>query len=125
MSTTPFDKRALAKGILILDENLSELAPELQKRNFRVYAIPAGMKDEEIVRLGVLPHKPLVTANTQDFIHGLEDYEFSIIDCFNVGSLEMTLLAKMISDAWRDFQLGSKRQFLNTLHRDGKHELFE
>ena len=45
------DVVAMARGAVVLDENLADLAEGLRSRNIHVLTVPAKMDDEEIKRV--------------------------------------------------------------------------
>jgi len=113
-------KRSLARGVLVVDENLFNLAPELEKKRFRVRMFPAGTVDEQIIVN--LTGRTLVTNNPKDFEDEVPVVEFSIIDTTAV-SKDGSNLATMISNAWIKYRLNSQANFILRLRPDGKHKL--
>jgi hypothetical protein len=114
-------KRSLARAVLVVDENLTNLVPELQKKNFRVLTPPKGTPDEKIIS-DLLAHRTLVTNNPKDFEAAVPVEEFSIIDTTAVTK-DGQYLSAMISDAWIEFSLNSQAKFILRLQPDGKHKL--
>lgn len=96
---------AMARSILILDENTIFLKVPLEKHNFRIYAIKNDQKDEQIAPL--LAHRIFVTNNPRDFRSAAAIYEFSMIDTSNAYQ-DPTSLAEEISDAWITMKLKGK-----------------
>jgi hypothetical protein len=107
---------ALARAILILEENTLFLLEHLEKRNFRVYTVKNDLKDEQIAPL--LAHRVLVTNNPRDFLSAAAIYEFSMIDTSNAYQ-DPTSLAQEISDAWITMKLKGKQPFVLHLNRGG------
>jgi hypothetical protein len=87
---------AMARGVLILDENVLFLQTLLERKNFKVYTVPRGAMDEQIAPL--LAHRVLVTNNIGDFFEVAAIHEFSIIDTSNARQDPITLAAE-ISEA--------------------------
>ncbi len=114
-------KRSLARAVLVVDENLANLVPELQKKNFRVLTPPKGTPDEKIIA-DFLAHRTLVTNNPKDFVGAVPVEEFSVIDTTAVTK-DAQHLSSMISDAWIAFSLNSQAKFILRLQPDGKHQL--
>ena len=112
--------KAMSRGVICVDENLLDLVPELQKRNFVVQSIPAGTKDEFIIEI-IIPGKKFVTNNSKDFVRDVSSYEIGLISVEKVSKDPKTL-AKIISDAWIDFKLKNKHGFQLILHQNGKHK---
>jgi len=106
--------------VLVVDENLFNLAPELEKKRFRVRMFPAGTVDEQIIVN--LTGRTLVTNNPKDFEDEVPVVEFSIIDTTAV-SKDGSNLATMISNAWIKYRLNSQANFILRLRPDGKHKL--
>jgi len=107
---------AMARGVLILDENLLFLQKPLEAKNFKVYTLPRGLKDEQIAPL--LAHRIFVTNNAEDFRQEAPEKEFSIID--TSGALQdPEALAKQISRLWIGLKLNTQRPFVLKLRRDG------
>jgi hypothetical protein len=107
---------AMARGVLMLDENLLALQQPLEQKNFKVYTVKTGMKDEQIAPL--LAHRIFVTNNAKDFRESAAVYEFSIIDTANALQDPQTL-ARQISDAWIQMSLKGKQPFILRLMKQG------
>jgi len=107
---------AMARAILILDENTSFLKESLEKLNFRVYVVKNDLKDEQIAPL--LAHRIFVTTNPKDFLSAAAIYEFSMIDTSNADQ-DPTSLAEEISEAWIAMTLKGKQPFVLHLNRGG------
>ena len=106
---------AMARAVLILDENTLFLQEPLEKRNFRVYTVRHGMKDEQIAPL--LAHRIFVTNNSRDFLSAAAIFEFSIIDTSNAYQ-DPASLAEEISEAWIAMKLKGKQPFVLRLNRE-------
>ena len=113
-------KVAMARGLLILDENVFFLKAPLESKRFRVRVVQASLKDDQIA--GMLAHRIFVTNNADDFRQYAAEEEFSIIDT-SKASQEPEGLASMISEAWIRLQLRGKQPFILRLMRNGRHTL--
>ena len=119
-----FHALAMARGLVVLDENVENLRDELQGRNIKVVSIPKGTKDQDIIT-GFISGRIFLTANTKDFIDEISSYEFGLISLDNVKKMSSKDLVKLISTAIQTLSLWSKRSFLCVLHKNGKHEFRE
>jgi hypothetical protein len=108
---------AMARGVLVLDENLFFLKDELENKRFKVRFVKEGQTDEEII--SDLTHRILVTNNPKDFLRAAPIEEFSIIDTTNAVK-DAKVLATQISNAFTDLELKSKQPFLLQLKKSGK-----
>jgi hypothetical protein len=115
-------KRSMARAILVVDEGVRLLEKELEKKNFRVIVLTEGMKDDQILRSGLLVHRTLVTNTAGDFERQVPELEFSVIDTRLVVK-DAVHLAQMISDTWKGMNLNSRGHFILRLRQDGKHSL--
>ncbi|MBF0473971.1 MAG: hypothetical protein HQK93_09625, partial [Nitrospirae bacterium] len=111
----------MARGVLVVDENLKGIEPFLIKRNIRVVIPESGMKDQKIKET-ILPHRIFITNNAKDFIDDIISYEYGIISTDNLKSKDPENLAKLISDVIIKYSLWSVHQFVITLKNDGNHE---
>jgi hypothetical protein len=107
---------AMARAILILEENTLFLYEHLEKRNFRVYTVKNDLKDEQIAPM--LAHRIFVTTNPKDFLSAAAIYEFSMIDTLNACQ-DPASLAQEISDAWIAMKLKGRQPFVLRLNRGG------
>lgn len=112
---------SMARGTIVVDENLENLGVFLAKRNIKVIKIPKGTSDYSILN-DYLSGRIFITANTKDFIKDISSIEFGLISADNLKKLPPENLVKLISDAIIQYSLWSKRAFLLVLHRDNKHE---
>ncbi|MBI4819058.1 MAG: hypothetical protein HY791_22490 [Deltaproteobacteria bacterium] len=71
-------KMAMARGYVVLDENLRGLAPALRARNIRVIEPPSGTSDEDI-KERFLPGRIFITNNAKDFEEDVSSFEFGLI----------------------------------------------
>ena len=69
---------AMARGVLVLDEDLQALESALRARNIRVIRPPVGTSDDAI-KEHFLPGRILVTRNVRDFENDVSSYEFGLI----------------------------------------------
>lgn len=112
---------SMARGTIVVDENIESLTPYLADRNIKVIRIPKGTSDYTILNT-YLSGRMFVTANTKDFIKEISSIEFGLISVDNVKTLAPEVLAKKISDAIIEYSLWSKRAFLLVLHKNSNHE---
>jgi hypothetical protein len=119
-------KYAMARGVIVVDENLEHIIPALKDLNIRVFTPPKGM-DDETIKTVLLPHRIFVTNNLKDFKKDTIPYEYSIISTENISFKDPKKLAKTISDALIEYELWSKRSygFILHLHDSGKNRLEE
>jgi hypothetical protein len=116
-------KNAMSRGRVVLDENLSTISLELQKRNIKVILPTPGTSDDKIKET-LLVGRLFITNNSKDFINDASSYEFGIISTEKIKLKNPKKLAKMISDAIIKFKLWSQNDpFILTLHEDQKHQL--
>lgn len=113
---------AMARGVVIVDENLEAVAPFLSQRNIHVRIPPKGLSDEIIVR-DFLLGRIFVTNNSKDFVGSASSYSIGLIATEFVRNKSGEALASIISDALSQYSLWSKRHgFILTLHENGKHD---
>lgn len=114
---------AMSRGIVVLDENASDLEQFLKSKNFRVLNVPKGVSDENIAS-DMLSGRVFITKNSKDFVRLGAELEIGIINCDNLFKKSPEELSKIISDAYTDFQISSHRGtgWMLTLKADGKHE---
>ena len=110
----------MARGILILDENLFSLAEELKKKKIRVLKILPGT-DDKAIKEHSLSGRIFVTNNSKDFVKDAKNLEFGIISTKGVKSKDTENLAELISDEIIKNQLWSKQDgFILYLKDNGK-----
>ncbi len=112
---------SMARGTIVIDENLENLSEHLAEKNIKIIRIPKGTSDYSILNT-YLSGRIFITANTKDFIRDISSIEFGLISADNLKQIPPKDLAKIISDAIIDFSLWSKRAFLLVLHKNKKHE---
>lgn len=111
---------SMARGILILDENLFSLAEELKKKKIRVLKILPGT-DDKAIKEHSLSGRIFVTNNSKDFVKDAKNLEFGIISTEGVKSKDTENLAELISDEIIKNQLWSKQDgFILYLKDNGK-----
>ena len=122
---------AMARGTLVVDECVNELAQPLQANNIHVIEPRSGEKDEEIIER-LLPNRIIVTKNPNDFKPHASSYDIGIIDVSKLKFIDplpspsMNKTVRMISDAIIKFNLWSIRHgFIITLHENGQHNFKE
>jgi len=114
-------KEAMARGRVVLDENLESLASELRNRNIIVYLPIKGMSDDDI-KSTMLGGRLFITNNSKDFIDDASSYEYGIISTEKIKFKDDKKLSKMISDAIIKHSLWSQNEpFLLTLRENKKH----
>lgn len=116
----------MARAVLVVDENVNQLASSLREANFRVKQPKPGMSDEQI-KEDLLEHRVLVT-NTTHFLKDAPRLEYGIIGLeglpFIDGSPQyaQNKTAQLIADAWVEYELQSERfSYVLMLKPDGKH----
>jgi hypothetical protein len=124
-------RSAMARGVLVVDEDVQALASALRGANIKVVVPPSGMKDEKI-KEELLYHRIIVTRNSADFIHDAPIHEYGVISLANLSFVDSNpeyaknKTAQMISKALSDYSLWSKgAKFLLELSDDGNHGLRE
>lgn len=120
-------RTGMARGFLIIDENVDSLAPSLKEANFHVRVPKKTMSDDEI-KEDLLGNRVLVTKNTKDFIDDAPVYDYGIIALEGLKFIDPSptyktnTTARIISQAYRDFELHAERSgFVLYLKEDGKH----
>jgi hypothetical protein len=116
---------AMARGTVVLDENMFHLETLLSNESIRVRKVRPGTRDDDILKGDLLANRIFITNNSKDFIHDAPRLDCGIIATEGVNS-EPNGLAKMISRALTDFSLWSKRHgFILRLKQSGRHEFQE
>lgn len=109
---------AMARGILVLDENLEHLQSEFSRRNIRVLAPEKGMSDEKIAEI-YASGRIIVTNNSADFLDLAVEFEFGIISTERFR-LKDASLAIAVSRGIMKHSLWSKTgAFLAVVNSDG------
>jgi len=111
--------KAMARGILVLDENLFSLDRALEKKNIRIIKVRPGTKDKDIEYS--LSGRIFVTNNSKDFVDGAKSLEYGIISTENIKSKDPKYLSDLISKEIIKNKLWSKLNgFILTLRDNGK-----
>ena len=120
-------KVGMARGFLVVDENVSFLEHPLEQANFHVDTPDKGLSDAKIKKR-MLGNRVLVTKNTKDFLDDAPVYDYGIIGLEALSFVdpapkyEQNKTAQMISSAYREFELHSERSgFVLMLRPDGNH----
>ena len=103
----------MARGVIVLDENLLELESALSKLNMHVVTPEAGMADHKIAKK-LLGGRILITKNSKDFLKLAPIYDFGIIALENLKYIDPSedqsnVTANLISDIMMEANLWSKR----------------
>jgi hypothetical protein len=110
---------AMARGIVVLDENVSGMESELNNRNIKVIPIPKGT-DDEIIKKHYLPGRIIITANSRHFVGDASSYEYGIIALDKIKFKDPKKMASIVSDAFIREELWSKAHgFIIELDDDG------
>jgi len=119
MVSNVLEKFSMARGIVVLDENVEAIADSLRNRNLRVLKVMPGMSDD-LIKQTVLSGRIFITNNTQDFIYDAKTLEYGIISTEAVKDKEPNKLAQLISDAIIKHSLWAKKHsFLVRLSDSG------
>jgi hypothetical protein len=114
----------MARGFVVLDENLYELKDSLEKQNLHVILPKPQMSDPEIAK-ELLGGRILITKNSKDFIDLAPIYDYGIIGLEHVKFIdtakdEKNTTAKLISKILTKGSLWSRLgAFLVTVKADG------
>jgi hypothetical protein len=118
---------ALARAVMVVDEDLSALIPLLEDLGFRVFSFMPGidgnrmahssMDDLEIAHL--LCNRILVTRRAGVFRYAAPVHEFSIIDVADCLQDDLAAVAYEISQHWNQLRLRDKQPFTLRLRCDG------
>lgn len=98
---------AMARGVVVVDENISGIESELLKRNIKVISIPKGT-DDEIIKQVYLPRRILITTNSAHFIDDASSYEYGIIALDHLKFKDSKNMAVLVSKALIKHQLWAK-----------------
>lgn len=105
---------AMARGTVVVDENVQKLAEVLRKINIRCIVPSAGTPDSKIIS-ELLPNRILVTRNSKDFKHSASSYDFGIISLDDLSFIDddpdpsQNKTVQMISRAFIDHSLWAKK----------------
>jgi hypothetical protein len=117
---------AMARGSVVLDENIFELEPALKSVNIRVIEAPSGTSDDKIIH-DYLSNRIFITRNSQDFVEFASSYDIGIIALDRLTFIDKSTInnktVKLISNVIRTEELWSVRHgYIIYLQDDGKHE---
>lgn len=116
---------SMARGILVLDENLYDLEKSLEKEKIRVLKAPSNV-DDNVIKEHSLSARIFVTNNSRHFIRDAVKMEYGIIATENVKFKDPEKLSKQISRAIIDHNLWSKRDgFIVKLSERGSGEFID
>jgi hypothetical protein len=108
MVSNVLEKFSMARGIVVLDENVAAISNALRNKNLRVLNVMPGMSDDSIKQT-VLSGRIFITNNTQDFIYDAKTLEYGIISTEGVRDKNPDKLAQLISDAIIKHSLWAKK----------------
>lgn len=115
----------MARGVLVLDENLFNLKPGLIEGNMHVVSVPAGMTDEHIIQT-LLPHRIFVTQNSKDFMYDALIREYGIISLDKLRFIDPVDTARLISKVLAKRSLWAQRKpWLCSFSADGRQTTFK
>jgi hypothetical protein len=122
-------RSTMARGVVVLDESVTGLAPALREANIMVIEVPAGTEEDEIKRL-YLPHRIFVTRNPRAFREDAPIHEYGIVSLAKLKSVDVdrsytrNRTARLISKSLSAYGLWAKgAKFLLELRDDGKRKL--
>jgi hypothetical protein len=108
----------MARGFVVLDENIQDLKQQLQSKSLKVIVPVSGM-DDDVIAEALAAGRILITNNTKDFKQLAIEFEFGIIGT-EKATKDVITLAKQISSAITEHSLWSKKNpFLVSLKADG------
>lgn len=116
---------AMARGTVVLDENVSQLETALTRRNIRVLKPHPGTPDDEI-KSRLLPNRIIITNNTKDFVDDASSYDYGIISLeglpfIDPDGTEANKTVQLISKAIADHGLWARRHgFIVRLVENGR-----
>lgn len=117
---------AMARGTVVVDENVQNLADILRKINIRCIVPSASTPDTKIIT-ELLPNRIFITRNTKHFKLSASSYDFGIISLADLNFLDdnpdptQNKTVQLISRAFIEHSLWSKRHgFIVTLSDNGK-----
>ena len=120
----------MARGLVVLDENLWQLLKGLKDTGIRVI-IPESGKSDKFIAEQILPNRTFITRNTKDFLAYALGNEIGIISLEGLSFIDPTPNAsnttvQILSKAIIEFSLWSRSSgFLLELKDNGKHILKE
>lgn len=102
---------AMARGLLVVDENVNALAEELRNKNFRIIVPPMRTDDATIVE-AYCAHRILITTNVDGFVELAPIYEFGIIEVTLDAMADLQGTASKISSEYSQRALRHSEPFL-------------
>ena len=124
-------RRAMARGVVVLDGDLFGLETALRAANIIVVKPPSGLCDD-LMREQLLSYRIIVTSNPADFIQDAPVYEYGVIALDRLSFIDpapeysKNKTVQFISRAMSEYGLWAKgAKFLLELHDDGNHVLRE
>ena len=119
----------MARGAVVLDENLSQLAEPMKSINIHVAMPPKGMSDGDIVS-NILFSRIFITKNTKDFYDYIDTFQIGLISVEGLKFIDTekdgrkNKTVKAIHRVIVDKKLWSKKHgFLLEMKDNGKHVL--
>jgi hypothetical protein len=108
---------ALARAVMVVDEDLSELIPLLKNLGFRVFSLVPGIDDnrmahstmEDLEIAHLLCNRILVTRRAGVFRYAAPVHEFSIIDIAECPRDDLASVAYETSQHWNQLRLRDKQ----------------
>jgi hypothetical protein len=114
---------SMARGILVLDENLLSLKQALEEYNIRIIPVISG-KSDQYIKEHSLPGRIFITNNAKDFKEDARSFEYGIISTENIKFKDPKSLAEKIHNEIIKNKLWSKTKgFILTL-KDGERSTF-
>lgn len=116
----------MARGVVVLDENLLELEDALSKLNMHVITPEPRMTDHAIAKK-LLGGRILITKNSKDFIKLAPVYDYGIIALEKLKYIDASKdqdnkTANLISDIMIEARVWSRRSaFILTVKEDGSY----
>jgi hypothetical protein len=118
---------ALARAVMVVDEDLLALIPLLEDLGFRVFSLMPGIDDnrmadstmDDLEVAHLLCNRILVTRRAGEFRYAAPVHEFSIIDVAECIQDDLAAMALEISQYWNQLKLRDKQPFTLRLRRDG------
>jgi hypothetical protein len=110
---------ALARAVMVVDEDLSALIPLLEDLGFRVFSLMPGIDDTRMAHSSMgdleiahlLCNRILVTRRAGEFRYIAPIHEFSIIDVAECVPDDLAAMALEISQHWNQLRLRDKQPF--------------
>jgi hypothetical protein len=114
--------RKRCRGVMVVPNHLSGLAPHLRRKNFHPVILPAFPVDRQ-QKESWLTGRTLVTDRPDELeCDDVPVLEFSLIDTAQVNA-DDSALADMISRAWTKLGLKTEAWFILRLRKNGRHRI--